>query len=381
MSTTGDYASLILACLGLQRATEIRNDVTEDNSVLSDSIRKANEPHLLGGSDLSAEVRQWLSVAKSLGPDDLTKIDASLSMGTYLAGNNFTVADVAVFVGIRSKYSSSVCKHHNLARWFDQIQHAHCRSGVFEPVDLKLSASAPLFTFTSAPGAAKGPEKSPDASGKPVSAAPGSADVGKKDDKKEKKETAPTDDKKGGDKSKGKGKGGGEGDKPSAPASAETEDGDSADPSKLDIRVGLVVKCWNHPESDKLLCEEIDLGEGAVRTIASGIRPHYTAEQLQGKRVCVLANLKDRSLAGFKSQGMVLCAVSKDHSAIKIVEPPAESVPGERIKFPGFDGEPASASQVAKKKILEKLAPQVRCVCSFVCVFTCMCVLLLLIMI
>jgi methionine--tRNA ligase beta chain len=79
-------------------------------------------------------------------------------------------------------------------------------------------------------------------------------------------------------------------------------DAEPLDPSKLDIRVGLVVKCWNHPDSDKLLCEEIDLGEGTVRSIASGIRPHYTAEGLQGKKVAVLANLKDRTLAGFKSQ-------------------------------------------------------------------------------
>jgi hypothetical protein len=56
---------------------------------------------------------------------------------------------------------------------------------------------------------------------------------------------------------------------------------------------------------------------------------------------------------------MVLCAVSKDHSAIKLVEPPSTATIGERITFPGFPGEPASASQLAKKKILEKLAPQV----------------------
>ena len=42
--------------------------------------------------------------------------------------------------------------------------------------------------------------------------------------------------------------------------------------------------------------------------------------------MCVLANLKDRNLAGFKSQGMVLCAVSADHTAIKLVDPPANAV-------------------------------------------------------
>ena len=44
-----------------------------------------------------------------------------------------------------------------------------------------------------------------------------------------------------------------------------------------------------------------------------------------GRKVCVLANLKDRNLAGFKSQGMVLCAVSADHTAIKLVDPPVNA--------------------------------------------------------
>jgi methionine--tRNA ligase beta chain len=90
--------------------------------------------------------------------------------------------------------------------------------------------------------------------------------------------------------------------KADASAAAAEGDQEDLDPSKLDIRVGHVVKCWNHPDSEKLLCEEIDLGEGTLRTIASGIRPHYAAEELQGRKVCVLANLKDRNLAGFKSQ-------------------------------------------------------------------------------
>ena len=84
---------------------------------------------------------------------------------------------------------------------------------------------------------------------------------------------------------------------------AEKEDAGAAlDPTKLDIRCGKVLKCWNHPDSEKLLCEEIDMGGGDVRTIASGIRAFYTAEEVQGRTVMVLCNLKERSIAGFKSQ-------------------------------------------------------------------------------
>lgn len=138
---------------------------------------------------------------------------------------------------------------------------------------------------------------------------------------------------------------------------AATEKDEDLDPSKLDIRVGFVTKCWAHPESDKLLCEEIDLGEGAVRQIASGLRPHYQPEEFQGKKVLVLSNLKERSIGGFKSNGMVLCACNEDHTVVKLLQPPEAATIGERVVFAGFSGEPATPSVMAKKKVLEKLAP------------------------
>ncbi len=70
-------------------------------------------------------------------------------------------------------------------------------------------------------------------------------------------------------------------------------------------------------------------------------------------------------MAGFKSQGMVLCAVSGNHDVVKLLEPPADAQVGERVTFPGFSGEPFPANQVAKKKILEGLAPQVMLVMIF----------------
>ena len=74
-------------------------------------------------------------------------------------------------------------------------------------------------------------------------------------------------------------------------------------PALLDIRVGIITRCWEHPDSDKLLCEEIDVGESTgPRQIASGIKSFYSANEMQGKKVLVLCNLKERSLAGFKSQ-------------------------------------------------------------------------------
>ena len=62
---------------------------------------------------------------------------------------------------------------------------------------------------------------------------------------------------------------------------------------KLEFKVGLITKVWTHPDADKLYCEEIDCGEeGGPRQIASGLRKHYTEEEMLGKRVLVVANLK-----------------------------------------------------------------------------------------
>ena len=62
---------------------------------------------------------------------------------------------------------------------------------------------------------------------------------------------------------------------------------------KLEFKVGVITKVWVHPEADKLYCEEIDVGEEeGPRQIASGLRAHYSEEEMLGKRVLVVANLK-----------------------------------------------------------------------------------------
>lgn len=58
-------------------------------------------------------------------------------------------------------------------------------------------------------------------------------------------------------------------------------------------------------------------------------------------------------------KGMVVCASNADHTVVKLLEPPSCANIGDRVTFDGFGGEPASASALAKKKILEKLLPEV----------------------
>ena len=132
--------------------------------------------------------------------------------------------------------------------------------------------------------------------------------------------------------------------------------------TSLDIRVGRITKVWEHPEADKLYCEEIDVGEDEPRQIASGLRPYLSADEMEGRLVLVLCNLKKRNLVGFPSHGMVLCASNEDHSVVKLVNPPIDAKIGERITVPDFDFEGESAAPMAenpmqKKKIFDKLAP------------------------
>jgi aminoacyl tRNA synthase complex-interacting multifunctional protein 1 len=131
--------------------------------------------------------------------------------------------------------------------------------------------------------------------------------------------------------------------------------------SALDIRVGKITKVWEHPEADKLFCEEIDLGpDYGTRQIASGLRPFYKAADMEGKLVLVLCNLKKRSLVGFSSHGMVLCASNADHTAVEFVVPPTDSLLGERVMFDDLTGEPEPENKVAKKKVFEKVAPDLK---------------------
>jgi len=133
---------------------------------------------------------------------------------------------------------------------------------------------------------------------------------------------------------------------------------------ELDVRVGKIVEAWEHPDSDKLWCERIDVGEEEPREIASGLRAYYaTKEDMEGRAVLVVCNLKPAKLAGFASNGMVLCASSADRSTVAFVEPPEGAAPGDRVLCEGAAAvPPASANRVKKKKLMESAAEELRAV-------------------
>ncbi len=80
---------------------------------------------------------------------------------------------------------------------------------------------------------------------------------------------------------------------------------------KLQFRVGEIIACEEVKKSKKLLCSQVKIGN-QVKQIVSGIKAHYTAEEMVGKKVMVLVNLKPAKLAGVLSEGMLLCAEDAD---------------------------------------------------------------------
>jgi methionyl-tRNA synthetase len=78
--------------------------------------------------------------------------------------------------------------------------------------------------------------------------------------------------------------------------------------AKVEMKIGTIVSCEKHPKADRLLVEQIDLGD-EVRQIVSGIAKYYKPEDIVGKKVIVVTNLKPVQLRGVESNGMVLCAL------------------------------------------------------------------------
>ena len=127
---------------------------------------------------------------------------------------------------------------------------------------------------------------------------------------------------------KGKSGGGAKGGGAAAPAAASAAP--QSEMARVELRVGVIKRAWPHPEADKLWCEEVDIGEDKPRMVASGLRQYYSQEAMTGRRIVVVANLKPRTMVGFESQGMVLCASNDDRSVVEFVEPPA----GARVSRP-----------------------------------------------
>ena len=349
-------------------------------------------PSFAGASPISAlamaGITSWMSVASSLR--DGSEEDVSTLIGQlngYFTTRSFvvpsaapTLADLDVYLAITAKVSGDALENIvgsnnvNTRRWLEQcgatveeLVIAAAKNAKIPPPTIPkglvpkarplpvfffgdedeatiAAAASASATSSSGPGGDKGKGASAGSSG-----GSGLTDEQKKAaaDKKAKKAAEKASKKKDQPKVGGNNKG---------DVTPEAE----LNVSALDIRVGKIVKAWEHESSDKLYCEEVDVGEDTPRKIASGLRAFYKLDEMQNRDVLVLCNLKARSLGGFPSHGMVLCASNADHTGVEFAVPPEGAKVGERVMFEGYDGEPEPENKVAKKKMFDKLAPDLK---------------------
>ncbi len=92
--------------------------------------------------------------------------------------------------------------------------------------------------------------------------------------------------------------------------------------TKIDLRIGTIKEAVKVPETDKLLHFSVDMGNGEIRSVISGVAQYYQPEETIGKQVCVVANLTPRKMRGIESQGMILFAEDAEGN-LKFMSPEA----------------------------------------------------------
>jgi methionine--tRNA ligase beta chain len=97
---------------------------------------------------------------------------------------------------------------------------------------------------------------------------------------------------------------------------------------KIELRVATIRSAEPHPNADKLMVLQIDLGS-EQRQICAGIRSHYTVEELVGRQIVVVANLETAKLRGLDSQGMLLAA--SDEGRVIILSPEKSVQAGSKV--------------------------------------------------
>lgn len=344
----------------------------------------------------SAEIDQWLTTSDRLksGNDQtelLNTLNSHLASRTTLLGAKASKADVALYKSLAPQVSKWTPEqrtgehgHPHIVRHLDFVQNSPL-FGLDMPEGEKINVNADEILYVKPPVDAKA-EKERLKKEKAAAAAAGGKDLpdrskeqggkknkgvaetvaekiagakeavvgavaGEKTQKKEKKEKAPK--------------------PPKAPAATAP-----LSPSLIDLRVGHILKAIQHPEAEKLYVSTIAMGDKAgtddteeyegqvVRTVCSGLNGLVPLEEMQGRKVIVVCNLKPVKMRGIKSAAMVLAASPRlkegeedTHGGpVELVTPPEGAVAGERVFFEGWKGEPEGILN-PKKKVWEMIQP------------------------
>ena len=123
--------------------------------------------------------------------------------------------------------------------------------------------------------------------------------------------------------------------------------------SKLDLRVAKIIDVKDHPNTDKLYVIDVDIGEVGKRKLVAGIKPWYKKDELLGKKIVVIINLKKAKIRGIESEGMLL-AVDENGKAVLLI---ASAKEGSRVYVEGIQPNPEkeiSYEEFRKIKMLSK---------------------------
>ncbi|KKA28995.1 hypothetical protein TD95_004145 [Thielaviopsis punctulata] len=324
------------------------------------------------------QIQEWTAKASATDTASLAALNAHLATRTTLLGTKPSSADVAVYTALAPIVAAWTPEQRtgeaglpHIVRLIDFVQN----SPLFElsvAADAKVAVNTDEVLYVKPPvdpkaekerlkkekaaaAAAAGTGETkvlPDRTKNPKEEQPKkeAAAAGEAKPKKEKKEKQPKPQKAAA---------------PAAPLS----------PALIDLRVGHILKAIQHPDADSLYVSTIAVGDKAgddyteyegqlCRTVCSGLNGLVPLEEMQGRKVVVVCNLKPVKMRGIKSCAMVLAASPKlkegevdDHKGpVELVTPPADAKAGERVYFEGWKGEPEGVLN-PKKKIWEMFQP------------------------
>lgn len=343
---------------------------TVSNTSIEESDIASLFSHIVDSSQ--DEVMKWVKFSSDFTMIDgkqhmlLDKLNQDLSQKSVLLGDGLkpSAADIVVFATVQASVcriiDSELQKYLHVLRWMDYIQNIIDFGTTLQKINVTKSTFDPPSHQKKADKGDAEPSSKKAVSGQKIAdKSNGSADPKKaavetkapKDKDTTAKNSKPSGEKKVQEKSAGS---------TTEKAPEKTAEKDSeCSISILNIQVGLIRKAWKHPSADSLLVEEIDLGDGNVRQVVSGLAKYCSPDDLTNRHVVLITNVKPGKLRDVMSAGLVLCASSEDHTAVEPLIPPEGAKIGERISFAGFDGKPEDVLN-PKKKQLDKITPHLR---------------------
>ncbi|KAL2114281.1 hypothetical protein VUR80DRAFT_9503 [Thermomyces stellatus] len=318
------------------------------------------------------EIKQWLTTSERLkaNPADqksiLDTLDAHLASRTTLLGTKPSKADLAIYetlAPVVAKWSADERTgkegRPNIVRLIDFVQNSDIFGlDVKDKVQIDLDdvrywkspeeVKAEKERLKKEKAAAAGQTELPERT-KEAAAAEGTGKPKKEKKEKQEKQAKPQ----------------------KAPAAAAP-----LSPHLIDLRVGHILKAVKHPEADSLYVSTIAVGdepgtpdteefEGQVcRTVCSGLNGLVPLEEMQGRKVVAVCNLKPVKMRGIKSCAMVLAASPKvkegeedaHKGPVELVNVPEGATAGQRVYFEGWEGEPEGVLN-PKKKVWETIQP------------------------